>query len=33
MIEFLIGIAVGVLLGFFTAALMVASEEDEDDDL
>ena len=33
MIEFLIGISVGCLVGFFTAALMVASEEDEDDDL
>lgn len=33
MIEFLIGTAVGCLIGFFTTALMVASEEDEDDDL
>ena len=29
MIDFIIGVIVGGLIGFFTTALMVASEEDE----
>ena len=31
MLDFIIGVIVGGLIGFFTTALMVASEEDEDE--